>query len=171
MRLMDHVHHAGWTDHASSPRVSAIVAVAAGGAIGALARYGVSRMWPNGGDAYLVWRRGAAAFPWTTLLINAVGCFLMGVLTISLKKRFTGASPLLSPLLGTGVLGGFTTFSTYTDDARRLFENGQPGTAVGYLALTVGASMSGVLLAVACVAGMLQVRRGGSDTSQGREGS
>ncbi|MBQ1091399.1 CrcB family protein [Streptomyces sp. B93] len=168
---MDHVHHAGWTDHGSSPRASAIVAVAAGGVIGALARYGVSRMWPNGGDAYLVWRTGAAAFPWTTLLINAVGCFLMGVLTMVLKKRFAGASPLLSPLLGTGVLGGFTTFSTYTDDARRLFENGQPGTAVAYLVLTVGASMSGVLLGVACVVGMLRVRRADPYTGQRRKGS
>lgn len=122
--------------------------MALGGAIGAVARYGVSRMWRNGSDASLMWRAGQAAFPWTTLVINAVGCFVMGVLTVVLKERFPAAPRLLSPLLTTGVLGGFTTFSSYTDDIRRLIDNDQPGYAVGYLFLTVAAAMAAVFLGV-----------------------
>lgn len=124
--------------------------VAVGGAVGALARYAASAMWPNGTDAHLMWRVGEAELPWTTLLINAVGCFLMGVLAVSLKKHWSSAPPLLSPLLGTGVLGGFTTFSSYTDDFRRLIENGQPGIAAGYLILTVAAALMGVVMGAGC---------------------
>lgn len=136
--------------------------------MGALARYGVSRLWPNGTDAYLVWRAGAAAFPWTTLLINAVGCFLMGVVTVALKERFTGAPKLLNPLLGTGVLGGFTTFSSYSDDTRRLFENGQAASAVGYLVLTVAAALAGVALGVGLTrAALLRRPRNGTRAGDG----
>lgn len=123
--------------------------VAVGGALGALARYGASRLWMNGADAYFVRWTGKFAFPWTTLLINVLGCLLMGVLTVALKERFTGAPKLLNPLLGTGFLGGFTTFSSYADDTRRLFENGEVAAAVGYLALTATAAMVGVALGVA----------------------
>ncbi|MFF2313941.1 fluoride efflux transporter FluC [Streptomyces sp. NEAU-PBA10] len=110
---------------------------------------GADHVERNGSDASLLWHQGTAAFPWTTLLVNVVGCFLMGVLTIALKERFTGAPRLLNPMLGTGVLGGFTTFSSYSDDTRRLIENGQPLTAVGYLFLTVAACMVGIVLGVA----------------------
>lgn len=51
---------------------------------------------------------------------------------------------LLSPLLGTGMLGGFTTFAHYTDDVRQLFEEGSPGYAIGCLVLTVVAALAGV---------------------------
>ncbi|MFI8004703.1 fluoride efflux transporter FluC [Streptomyces sp. NPDC086010] len=134
----------------SIKQVLVILAVAFGGALGALARFGVSLIWPNGSDARLMWATGEAAFPWTTMLINAVGCLLMGVLVVALKERFTGAPPLLNPLLGTGVLGGFTTFSSYTDDARRLFESDQPGLALAYLALTVACALGGVFAGTAC---------------------
>ncbi|MEU3732596.1 CrcB family protein [Streptomyces sp. NPDC033538] len=141
-----HLHrHPDRTGGSQGP-VVAVVAV--GGAVGALLRHGASRLWPNGSDAALLWRTGEAAFPWTTLLINVVGCFLMGVLTVALKERFTRAPRLLNPLLGTGVLGGFTTFSSYTDDTRRLFENDQPGAAVGNLLLTVAGALAAVVLGV-----------------------
>lgn len=133
-------------DHTPGTRWPVVTVVAAGGAVGALLRYGASRLWRNGGDAHAVWRVGEAAFPWTTLVVNAVGCFLMGVLTVALKERFTRAPRLLNPFLGTGVLGGFTTFSSYTDDTRRLLENDQAGTALGYLVLTVAAALAGVSL-------------------------
>lgn len=154
-------------DHTSGARWPVVAVVAVGGAVGALLRYGASRVWPNGSDAHAVWRTGEAAFPWTTLLVNAVGCFLMGVLTVALKERFTGAPRLLNPLLGTGVLGGFTTFSSYTDDVRRLFENDQPATAVGYLVLTVAAALAGVVLGVALTRAVLTPRRHG-ETGSGR---
>ena len=145
---MEGVHLHAHPDHTPGSRAPVIAVVAVGGAAGAALRYGVSHLWRNGSDAYLVWRTGAAAFPWTTLVVNVVGCFLMGVLTVAVKERFPHAPRLLNPLLGTGVLGGFTTFSSYTDDVRRLFENDQPGAATGYLFLTVVGAMAGVVLGV-----------------------
>ncbi|WNI27745.1 CrcB family protein [Streptomyces sp. ITFR-6] len=130
MRLHLHSH----PDHHPGVQLSVVGVVAVGGAAGAVARYGADRLWPT----------GTAAFPWTILLVNTVGCFLMGVLMVTLKLRFPGAPRLISPLLGTGVLGGFTSFSHYTDNVRQLFENHQPGYAVGCLVLTVVAALAAV---------------------------
>lgn len=132
-------------------RTLVVTVVAVGGAAGALARFGVSALWPNGTDAHLMWQQGAAAFPWTTLVINVGGCFCMGAL-VSSSRNWPAAPPWFSAFLGTGVLGGFTTFSTYTDDTRRLFENDQPWSAVGYLLLTPAAAMAGVVLGWICAA-------------------
>ena len=77
-------------------------AVAAGGVIGALARHGAGVALPT----------AAGAFPLTTFAVNVVGCALMGALVAALA-RTPGAHPLLRPFLGTGVLGGFTTFSAF----------------------------------------------------------
>ncbi|MFF4473341.1 fluoride efflux transporter FluC [Streptomyces sp. NPDC001599] len=153
-------------DSTAGPRMPVVAVVAVGGAGGALLRYGASRLWRNGSDAALLWRTGEAAFPVTTLLINVVGCFLMGVLTVALKERFTGAPRLLNPFLGTGVLGGFTTFSSYTDDTRRLFENGQPGYAVANLLVTVAGALLAVVLGVV-VARLLLGRPRGARTGEG----
>ncbi|MCX4445439.1 CrcB family protein [Streptomyces sp. NBC_01789] len=130
MRLHRHSH----PDHHPGVQLPVVVAVAVGGAAGACARYAAERLWPT----------GTYAFPWTILLVNAVGCFLMGILMVTLKLRFPGAPRLISPLLGTGVLGGFTSFSHYTDNVRQLFDNHQPGYAVGYLVLTVAAALAAV---------------------------
>ena len=108
--------------------------MAVGGALGAAARYGTVRAWPPGADA----------FPWSPLLVNGVGCTLTGILMVTLKERFPHAPALLNPLLGTGFLGGFTTFSTYADDARLLFERGDPGLAFAHIVLTVVAAPAGV---------------------------
>ncbi|WP_151772325.1 fluoride efflux transporter FluC [Streptomyces abyssomicinicus] len=154
-------------DHTNGPQWPVVAAVAVGGAVGAALRFGAANVWRNGSDAELVWPKGEAAFPWTTLLVNVVGCFLMGVLTVTLKERFTGAPRLLNPLLGTGVLGGFTTFSSYTDDARRLFENDQPGSALGYLVLTVAGALAGVALGAV----LTRVVLTGRGTTDGETGS
>ncbi|MGY3678231.1 fluoride ion exporter CrcB/FEX [Streptomyces sp. TE33382] len=97
--------------------------------------------------------------------IDAVGCLLMGILMVALKERFTGAPTLLSPLLGTGVLGGFTTFSHYADDVRVLFEEGSPGYAVGCLVLTVVASLAGVTAGVYATRAALGRRSGDGMTA------
>ncbi|MET9497228.1 fluoride efflux transporter CrcB [Streptomyces sp. NPDC006552] len=110
-----------------------LAAVALGGALGASARYGASLLWPTATDA----------FPWTTLLVNVVGCAAMGVLMVVLGELRT-AHRLVRPFLGTGVLGGFTTFSTYAVDIRRLADLGAARTALGYLALTAGAALAAV---------------------------
>jgi len=112
----------------SRPRsgdVAVLGAVAAGGAAGAAARYLIGQGWPT----------PAGAFPASTLAVNIIGCALIGVLMVLITDVWT-RQRLLRPFLGTGVLGGFTTFSTYTVDIQRLVAGAHLGTALLYLALT-----------------------------------
>jgi fluoride exporter len=108
-------------------------AISAGGMLGALARYGLS--------SALEHRPGA--FPWATFLINVSGCLLIGVLMVLITDVWS-AHRLLRPFLGTGVLGGYTTFSTYTVDAQRLMAAGHARTALAYLAATLVAALLAV---------------------------
>ncbi|MFJ2863010.1 fluoride efflux transporter CrcB [Kitasatospora sp. NPDC087314] len=110
-----------------------VAVVAVGGAIGAVARYGAGLAWAN----------GPTAFPWTTLLINVVGCAVIGVFLVVITEG-RPAHPLLRPFFGTGVLGGFTTFSTYAVDIRRLVEAGRPGIGLAYLGLTLLGALGAV---------------------------
>jgi CrcB protein len=110
-------------------------AAAAGGVLGALARFGLGQALPH----------SAGTWPWATLLVNLTGCLVLGLLIPALFARHPH-SAWLRPFLGTGVLGGYTTFSTFTVDAVQLTDAGAVGTAVAY----VGASViGGVLAAVA----------------------
>ncbi|MFE6891171.1 fluoride efflux transporter CrcB [Streptomyces sp. NPDC057694] len=117
-----------WRDQAP-----VIGVVALGGAVGACARYGAALLWPT----------APGAFPWTTLWVNVIGCAVMGVL-MALLTEVWQAHRLVRPFFGTGVLGGFTTFSTYTVDIRALTDGGEARTALGYLALTVCAALAAV---------------------------
>lgn len=118
----------------------AFVAVAVGGALGALARYGIGLLVP----------RPSGAFPWATFLVNVLGGFLIGMLIVVITER-SRAHPLARPFLVTGILGGFTTFSTYAVDAQQLIAAGRVGVAGAYLAGTlvaaVGATWVGLTLA------------------------
>ncbi|MGW7684078.1 fluoride efflux transporter CrcB [Kribbella sp. NPDC054772] len=108
-------------------------AIAIGGAFGATARYLVGLAWPT----------PVGGFPVSTLLINVVGCGLIGILMVVVTDVLT-RQRLLRPFLGTGVLGGFTTFSTYAVDIQRLVTGQHAGTALLYLVTTI----VGALLAV-----------------------
>ena len=92
-----------------------LAAVAAGGVLGAVARYGLTTAIPH--------RPGG--FAWATFGINVTGCLLIGVLMVLVEEVWTGRR-LLRPFLGVGVLGGFTTFSTYTLDASQSVASGAP---------------------------------------------
>nr|WP_167218584.1 CrcB family protein [Kribbella shirazensis] len=111
-------------------------AIAVGGALGAAARYLVGLGWPT----------PPGGFPFSTLVINVVGCGLIGILMVLVTDVFT-RQRLLRPFLGTGVLGGFTTFSTYAVDIQQLVSGGHAGTALLYLATTI----VGALLAVRAI--------------------
>ncbi|MED7949857.1 fluoride efflux transporter CrcB [Kitasatospora sp. NPDC058201] len=111
----------------------AVAVVAVGGALGAAARYGAGLLWPT----------GTAAFPWTTLLVNVAGCAVIGVFLVVVTEG-RPAHPLLRPFFGTGVLGGFTTFSTYAVDIRGLLEEGRPGLGLAYLGGTPVAALVAV---------------------------
>jgi CrcB protein len=109
--------------------------VALGGAIGSSLRY------------LMVVAVGA---PLATALVNIAGSLAMGVLFVTLSTRAT-----LSPLLMTGVLGGFTTFSAFSLDALKLWENGQTLHAAAYVAASVLLSLAAVALGAALARGVL----------------
>ncbi|MFE6869245.1 fluoride efflux transporter CrcB [Kitasatospora sp. NPDC057692] len=113
--------------------MSAVAVIAVGGALGAVARYGAALAWPVAPDA----------FPWTTLLVNALGCAVIGVF-LTLITEVRTVHPLVRPFFGTGVLGGFTTFSTYTVDVQRLVLADRAPAALAYLAATVAAALVAV---------------------------
>ncbi len=102
-----------------------IAAVAAGGAAGACARYGAELVWPTPADG----------FPWTTFMVNLTGCALMGVVMVAITELWVGHR-LLRPLLGTGVLGGYTTFSTFAGEVDTLTASGHPVRALLYVVIT-----------------------------------
>jgi CrcB protein len=107
--------------------------ISAGGALGALARYGLASAWPHRPDQ----------FPWATFVTNVSGCLLIGVLMVLITEVWS-AHRLLRPFLGIGVLGGFTTFSTYTVDIQQLVAAGAARTALVYLAGTLAVALTAV---------------------------
>lgn len=111
--------------------------VALGGAIGSVARYGVG---------LAAARMFGLAFPWGTLFVNTVGGLAIGLLT----ARVGPEHEHLRLLIGVGVLGGFTTFSTFSLETVRLLEQ-SPGLAALYVgasvALSVGFCWLGLVLA------------------------
>jgi CrcB protein len=111
-------------------RLPVLVVIAAGGAIGSLARYGLATALPH----------RPTHFPWATFATNAAGCFAIGVLMVVVSDVLSGR-PLVRPFLGVGVLGGFTTFSTYALEIQRMVDGGARGAAMVYLAGTVLAAL------------------------------
>jgi CrcB protein len=108
-------------------------AISLGGTLGALARYGLAAAFPA----------PARGFPWVTFAVNTSGCLLIGVLMV-LAARLRAGRNLVRPLLGPGLLGGYTTFSTYAVEVHRLARDGAAGTAAAYLLGTVGAAVVAV---------------------------
>jgi fluoride exporter len=118
---------------ASGPAV--IAAVSAGGVIGAEARYAAGLIWPTARDA----------FPYTTFAVNVIGCALIGT-TIVCLCRMRVVSKLARPFLATGILGGFTTFSTAAVDSQQLATSGHLLLAAANILGTAGAGLTAVLL-------------------------
>lgn len=124
--------------------ISTIAMVGAGGAIGAVARYGV-----NVGSVHLI----GHGFPWGTVIVNVIGSFLMGVL-IAKFAMMDNISNDMKTMLTTGVLGAFTTFSTFSLDFVTLWERGEMVSAFGYLAGSVVLSILALFLALWVMRGM-----------------
>lgn len=114
-----------------------VAVVALGGMIGASASYATSRIWPT----------ATGAFPWQTLLVNAVGCAGIGVFMVLITDVLT-VHRLVQPFFGTGVLGGFTTFGTYAVDIEKFVADGQMRTGLAYMTLTLLAALVAVWGAV-----------------------
>lgn len=115
----------------------ALAAIAAGGALGALARHGAGLALPS----------APGSFPLATFLVNVAGCLLIGVLIVAVTEVGT-AHPLVRPFLATGFLGGFTTFSTYATDAHELVRAGRPATAAAYIVGTVAVAVAATWLGI-----------------------
>ncbi|MFN3371983.1 MAG: fluoride efflux transporter CrcB [Chloroflexus sp.] len=111
-----------------------VLAIALGAAIGANLRYGIG-LWAA--------QRFGTAWPYGTLIINLLGCLLIGVLLTLAANRLTLSEPVRLMLV-TGLLGGFTTFSTFGYESFSLFNAGNWLAALGY----VGGSVVGGLIAV-----------------------
>ena len=115
-------------------RAPVLGAVALGGGLGALGRYGLAELWPT----------GPHTFPWATFITNVSGCLLIGVLMVLISEVWA-VHRLIRPFLGVGVLGGFTTFSTYAAETRALLAPGTVWIAFAYLAGTLLAAMLAVI--------------------------
>ncbi|MBC3189851.1 fluoride efflux transporter CrcB [Pseudonocardia sp. C8] len=124
-------------------RRRAVAAVAAGGVLGAEARYLLSSAFPA----------PPGGWPWTTFWINITGCLLIGVLYTVLAEVAARPHPLARPLLGAGMLGGYTTFSAWSVETVQLLDGGAYGTAVGY------ALVSPLAAVLACAGGVAVTRR------------
>jgi CrcB protein len=119
---------------------------AAGGAIGAAARYLV-----NVGSVALL----GTGFPWGTLFVNVAGSFLMGVV-VAATVPLLGGSAEWRTFLATGILGGFTTFSAFSLDAFVLYERQQHGLASLYVVASVALSLAALVAGLAAMKALLR---------------
>jgi CrcB protein len=119
-----------------------LLQVALGGALGASLRYmtglGMTRLLGK-------------SFPWGTLTVNFIGSFLMGVVVVVLASKLDNR---FAPLLMTGLLGGFTTYSAFSLDAITLYERGQFGLAALYIFGTLVLALGGVALGLSVARGV-----------------
>jgi CrcB protein len=90
-------------------------------------------------------------FPWGTLTVNFIGSFLMGVVVVVLASKLDNR---FAPLLMTGLLGGFTTYSAFSLDAITLYERGQFGLAALYVFGTLVLALGGVALGLSVARGV-----------------
>jgi CrcB protein len=126
--------------------LSASLYVAAGGAAGSWLRFLVGRGWTAA-----IGPVAASAFPWATLTVNVAGSFAMGVL-VGWLARSGAHGEGWRLLLGVGVLGGFTTFSSFSMEFALLVERGTIGMALAYVAASLVAGFAGMF------AGLLLMR-------------
>ncbi|THD76032.1 fluoride efflux transporter CrcB [Thalassobius vesicularis] len=124
--------------------LTTLLQVALGGAIGASGRYLTG---------FAALRLMGPGFPWGTLTVNVVGSFVMGVIVVVLGHL---SANRFAPLLMTGVLGGFTTFSAFSLDAVTIWERGETTTAAVYVLVSVVFSISALMLGLMVARGIVQ---------------
>jgi fluoride exporter len=116
--------------------MSAWIAVALGGAIGSAARHGVNRLvhqhWP------------LARFPWATLTVNVAGCLIIGLLAGLVAAGRLPMRASWREFIFVGILGGFTTFSTFGLDTLVLMQTGETAEAVSNVAMHVAFGLGSV---------------------------
>jgi CrcB protein len=120
-----------------------LAAIFLGGAIGALARYGLAEALPH----------HPGTWPWATFAVNVAGALALGYLTTRLQERLP-PSAYRRPLLGTGLCGALTTFSTMQVELLQMLDDGRAGLAAGYAAASIAAGV----LAVAATTNLVRAR-------------
>jgi fluoride exporter len=124
----EELHRAPW---------ATLGAISAGGVVGSLARHGLAAAYPHPPDG----------FGWAIFAVNVTGCLLIGMLMVVVTE-VRRVHPLTRPFLGVGVLGGFTTFSTYVLETQDALAAGAPRTALAYLVGTALAALAAAFTGV-----------------------
>ena len=114
-----------------------LAAIFLGGAIGAPARYGLAQALPH----------DAGSWPWATFVVNVAGAVALGYLTTRLQERLP-PSAYRRPLLGTGLCGALTTFSTMQVELVQMLDDGRAGLAAGYAAASMAAGVLAIAVAM-----------------------
>jgi len=127
--------------------VFVLALIAVGGALGSAARWGLAQAWPTAGG-----------FPWATLAANVSGAAILGALLVTLDAR-RPFDPYLRPFLAVGVLGGYTTFSTYVLETRALWAESRPAFAILYVGATLLLGLGGCALGLWAARTTLRGRR------------
>jgi CrcB protein len=117
-----------------------LAAIFVGGALGGGARSGLNQLAPT----------QPGHWPWVTCAVNIAGCLLLGYFVTRLQERLP-ISAYRRPLLGTGICGGLTTFSTFQLELLRMLDHGRLGLAVLYGAVSIAAGFAGVALGTSIV--------------------
>jgi len=116
------------------------------GALGALARYAMGHLITV----------PAGHFPWNTLWINVTGSFAIGVVLVLVGERFPRAR-VARPMIATGFLGAYTTFSTYMVDADLLFRSHELATGALYAVASLFAGLGAVFFGVVLARGLVSL--------------
>ena len=114
-----------------------VAVIAVGGALGAIARQMIMEALPG----------TSHGFPFGTFVVNVSGCLLIGLLMVSIVE-VRRPHRLIRPFLGVGLLGGYTTFSTYAVETQRLIQAGDPRVAFAYFAGTAITALLAVQVGV-----------------------
>lgn len=126
-------------------RADVLLVIGVGGALGSLARWGVAELLPWSGRS----------FPWATFVANVSGAFLLGLLMVLLLDVLP-PHRYARPFLGVGLLGGYTTFSTYMLEAQDLLLGDRPAIAMTYLAGSLVTGLVAVWVGIASARGLVR---------------
>jgi fluoride exporter len=133
----------------SAPGLADLAAIAVGGGVGSVARYGLSQAFPAG-----------HGFPWAIFAVNVSGCLLLGMLMVYLLEVWPPRR-YLRPLLAVGLIGGYTTFSTYAAGVMTLLTGGAPALADAYALTSIFAALAAVWAGMKAARAASRARRSG----------